>query len=42
MLTYRIIHRIHHNHLYEPIDPDLALMAGYPRGVAQRAATAAW
>jgi fatty acid desaturase len=32
MLTYRIIHRIHHNHLYEPIDPDLALMAGYPRG----------
>jgi fatty acid desaturase len=34
MLTYRIIHRIHHNHLYEPIDPDLALMAGYPRGRA--------
>jgi len=32
MLTYRLIHRIHHNHLYEPIDPDLALMAGYPRG----------
>jgi fatty acid desaturase len=32
MLTYRVIHRIHHNHLYEPIDPDLALMAGYPRG----------
>ncbi|HEX9104356.1 MAG TPA: fatty acid desaturase, partial [Polyangia bacterium] len=32
MLTYRAIHRIHHNHLYEPIDPDLALMAGYPRG----------
>ena len=32
MLTYRMIHRIHHNHLYEPIDPDLALMAGYPRG----------
>ena len=32
MVTYRVIHRIHHNHLYEPIDPDLALMAGYPRG----------
>jgi fatty acid desaturase len=32
MLTYRIIHRIHHNHLYQEIDPDLALMAGYPRG----------
>jgi fatty acid desaturase len=30
--TYRLIHRTHHNHLYEPIDPDLALMAGYPRG----------
>ena len=34
MLTYRIIHRIHHNHLYSVIDPDLALMAGYPRGRA--------
>jgi fatty acid desaturase len=34
MKTYRIIHRIHHNHLYESIDPDLALMAGYPRGRA--------
>jgi fatty acid desaturase len=32
MLAYRIVHRTHHNHLYEPIDPDLALMAGYPRG----------
>lgn len=32
MHTYRIIHRIHHNHLYEPVDPDMALMAGYPRG----------
>src|SRR5437868_2123965 len=32
MLTYRQIHNIHHRHLYEPIDPDLALMAGYPRG----------
>jgi fatty acid desaturase len=34
MVTYRLIHRIHHNHLYQPIDPDLALMAGYPRGRA--------
>jgi fatty acid desaturase len=34
MISYRLIHRIHHNHLYEPIDPDLALMAGYPRGKA--------
>ena len=34
MLTYRVIHRIHHNHLYEPLDPDLPLMAGYPRGRA--------
>jgi fatty acid desaturase len=32
MLTYRLVHRVHHNHLYEPIDPDLALIAGYPRG----------
>ncbi len=32
MHTYRIIHRIHHNHLYSPVDPDMALMAGYPRG----------
>ena len=30
--AYRITHRLHHNHLYEPIDPDMALMAGYPRG----------
>jgi fatty acid desaturase len=32
MITYRLIHRIHHNHLYESNDPDLALIAGYPRG----------
>jgi fatty acid desaturase len=31
---YRIVHRLHHNHLYEPNDPDLPLMAGYPRGKA--------
>ncbi len=30
--SYRIIHRIHHNHLYESIDPDMPLQAGYPRG----------
>lgn len=30
--AYRIVHRVHHNNLYEAIDPDLALMAGYPRG----------
>ncbi len=30
--AYRITHRLHHNHLYEKIDPDMALMAGYPRG----------
>ncbi len=32
MHTYRILHRLHHNHLYTPADPDMALMAGYPRG----------
>ena len=34
VVTYRVIHRLHHNHLYEEIDPDLPLMAGYPRGRA--------
>jgi fatty acid desaturase len=34
MVTYRVIHRIHHNNLYSPVDPDLPLMAGYPRGWA--------
>ena len=32
MRTYRLVHNVHHHHLYEPTDPDLALMAGYPRG----------
>ncbi len=33
MRTYRVVHRLHHNHLYDrDIDPDIALMAGYPRG----------
>jgi fatty acid desaturase len=32
MRTYRVIHRLHHNHLYGPEDPDIALHGGYPRG----------
>ncbi|MGQ0510960.1 MAG: fatty acid desaturase family protein [Betaproteobacteria bacterium] len=32
--SYRIVHRLHHNHLYQSADPDIALMAGYPRGKA--------
>jgi|CXWL01.1.fsa_nt_gi fatty acid desaturase len=32
--SYRIVHRLHHNHLYTSVDPDIALMAGYPRGKA--------
>jgi len=34
MCTYRIIHRLHHNNLYGPLDPDTALHGGYPRGRA--------
>ena len=34
MRTYRVIHRLHHNHLYEPQDPDIPLNGGYPRGRA--------
>lgn len=34
MCTYRIVHRLHHNHLYGPQDPDIALHGGYPRGKA--------
>lgn len=34
MMSYRVVHRLHHNHLYEPADPDLPLQAGYPRGRA--------
>ncbi len=33
MRTYRVIHRLHHNHLYGPQDPDTAIHGGYPRGV---------
>jgi len=32
MCTYRVIHRLHHNHLYGKEDPDVALHGGYPRG----------
>lgn len=32
MCTYRVIHRLHHNHLYEAQDPDVPLHGGYPRG----------
>lgn len=32
MHSYRVIHRLHHNHLYGPHDPDIALHGGYPRG----------
>jgi fatty acid desaturase len=32
MRTYRVVHRLHHNHLYEPRDPDIPLHGGYPRG----------
>lgn len=34
MSTYRVIHRLHHNHLYGVEDPDIALHGGYPRGRA--------
>ncbi len=34
MCTYRVIHRLHHNHLYADEDPDTAIHGGYPRGVA--------
>ena len=34
MSAYRVLHRLHHNHLYGKIDPDLPLVAGYPRGRA--------
>lgn len=34
MCAYRVVHRLHHNHLYGPQDPDSALHGGYPRGRA--------
>ena len=33
MCTYRVTHRLHHNNLYGPDDPDTAIHGGYPRGV---------
>jgi len=32
MCAYRVVHRLHHNHLYGEQDPDIALHGGYPRG----------
>jgi len=32
--SYRILHRLHHNHLYGRQDPDVPLNGGYPRGKA--------
>jgi fatty acid desaturase len=34
MCTYRVTHRLHHNHLYGEEDPDTAIHGGYPRGRA--------
>jgi fatty acid desaturase len=34
MHTYRVTHRLHHNHLYGVQDPDTAIHGGYPRGKA--------
>lgn len=34
MHTYRVTHRLHHNNLYGPQDPDTAIHGGYPRGTA--------
>jgi fatty acid desaturase len=34
MCTYRVTHRLHHNHLYGRQDPDTAIHGGYPRGRA--------
>ena len=32
MCAYRVVHRLHHNHLYDERDPDIALHGGYSRG----------
>ena len=34
MCAYRVVHRLHHNDLHGPSDPDMALHGGYPRGRA--------
>ena len=32
LCTYLVVHRLHHNDLFKWRDPDMALIAGYPRG----------
>ncbi len=34
MFAYRVIHRLHHNHLFGAQDPDTPIHGGYPRGRA--------
>jgi len=34
MFSYRVIHRLHHNHLFGKQDPDTPIHGGYPRGRA--------
>lgn len=34
LIAYRQLHKTHHARLYTPVDPDLPLFAGYPRGRA--------
>ena len=34
MFAYRVVHRLHHNHLFGPQDPDTPIHGGYPRGRA--------
>jgi len=34
MFAYRVIHRLHHNHLFGRQDPDTPIHGGYPRGRA--------
>lgn len=32
MFSYRVVHRLHHNHLFGKQDPDTPIHGGYPRG----------
>lgn len=34
MFSYRVVHRLHHNHLFGERDPDTPIHGGYPRGRA--------
>ena len=34
MFAYRVVHRLHHNHLFGKQDPDTPIHGGYPRGRA--------